>query len=1155
MALNSQTTKTTSKPKTIRPPGSNTSRVSVACDRCRKKKIRCFYDDDDKEHKPGEKRQCANCKVVGLECIFTDKLARKAFPRGYTESLEERVRELEFENKKLQKLLSLKTSSSGSGAQVASPGSIDSVMDDNPSSGKSSGTPKSNSQSPLNVPLNKENLTRFNQQHKKEVRSPNSRTKKTLGCGHLGHLHDDSCNCGYAHSIHDRPVSVAGSVDIDHGELSDDNISLYSVGASESASYTAGADDLRRRYGFNSFEQVNAPGAAAAISLQNKLRTKNFMNLANLIAASIPRSTEETLFIPTLLAKIVNVHGFNSKAPYLTARSIALLKELPNDGDKFNQYPVTFKGVNFHGLKREESIQFFRTLNLPNYLNLDLCVSVYFDTWNTIVPIFNKEIFMNNYIKFGKSRGKNFEDGGMVGFEKFGELLVIITALVLLSHERNNSFKSRNKKESSNTEVLQFYDHMIKQFITSNITSICSISSLQMVTIELLYCLTTGDLNTSYELRGRMVTMSQQLRLQRCPAAVLGYNGSNVSKLQQGERRILFWCSYSLDAFSAFILGVPRLFKDYEIECALPSSSSSDKENKDSDINMITFNNIKLSLVGKVCDSALSVMRYSRILGTIVDNIFKRNDNNLKKPSIDESACFVMENMLDSWRKTIPPTVSFNRLDVDGNFSDYDKMNNTQLTLLYLYYQAKALIYMPLMASESQNNKSSPAFISIQQATTAILTITKALSSPGHDFYYLPLPMNLPRQKARFVLLAAKSALEFTRGGALFQEAKSLITSAIQDLKDESEIKMLGCLSSDCCTCLERAVDAIFSQPHPIPLSPSPPPRLITDISKYKGITSPLRNVATANTYSEGNNQITATINVDSAVPIRSNSVNGVEGRHHLNLSHERRFSDSINGNTSSSVKTEPDSATALNDIFTNKVGYQIQTLQQQMRQPFQPIPPGMQYQRNSLRNQSTSPHSASNNSNTSSTGSFTQGYNTGVQGSQTTPDWNSNSGSSYKKLEEQQLNQNLHGLQFPGNQDMLHIFNVTQQQEVKSLNDMLQQVNIDHVHNNSEMSSASILERPQANLSGTDTQKHKETTQATDHPSSFAPGNGKSYSDLLMLNDFGVDASIGVPFDFELDGQNKRARLEVGSNKEQPDANSANNNGYPSYNNLFDWH
>ncbi|KAM4066160.1 fungal specific transcription factor [Hirsutella rhossiliensis] len=46
--------------------------------------------------------QCAN---VGFECRTSDKLSRRAFPRGYTESLEERVRQLEAEVRELKDLL------------------------------------------------------------------------------------------------------------------------------------------------------------------------------------------------------------------------------------------------------------------------------------------------------------------------------------------------------------------------------------------------------------------------------------------------------------------------------------------------------------------------------------------------------------------------------------------------------------------------------------------------------------------------------------------------------------------------------------------------------------------------------------------------------------------------------------------------------------------------------------------------------------------------------------------------------------------------------------------------------------------------------------------------------------------------------------------
>jgi len=79
--------------------GSNAqTRIAQACDRCRSKKIRC----------DGIRPSCTQCLNVGFECKTSDKLSRRAFPRGYTESLEERVRGLEAEVRELKDLLDQK---------------------------------------------------------------------------------------------------------------------------------------------------------------------------------------------------------------------------------------------------------------------------------------------------------------------------------------------------------------------------------------------------------------------------------------------------------------------------------------------------------------------------------------------------------------------------------------------------------------------------------------------------------------------------------------------------------------------------------------------------------------------------------------------------------------------------------------------------------------------------------------------------------------------------------------------------------------------------------------------------------------------------------------------------------------------------------------
>ncbi|KAK4657918.1 DNA-binding transcription factor cat8 [Podospora pseudocomata] len=81
--------------KVIKVGTSSQSRIAQACDRCRSKKIRC----------DGIRPCCSQCANVGFECRTSDKLSRRAFPRGYTESLEERVRALESEVRELKDLL------------------------------------------------------------------------------------------------------------------------------------------------------------------------------------------------------------------------------------------------------------------------------------------------------------------------------------------------------------------------------------------------------------------------------------------------------------------------------------------------------------------------------------------------------------------------------------------------------------------------------------------------------------------------------------------------------------------------------------------------------------------------------------------------------------------------------------------------------------------------------------------------------------------------------------------------------------------------------------------------------------------------------------------------------------------------------------------
>src|ERR1700722_19473429 len=102
--------------------GRNAQRhIAQACDRWRSKNI--TYENDmllrafphalrpfqyailTSTRCDGIRPCCTQCSNVGFECKTSDKLSRRAFPRGYTESLEDRVRGLEAEVRELKDLL------------------------------------------------------------------------------------------------------------------------------------------------------------------------------------------------------------------------------------------------------------------------------------------------------------------------------------------------------------------------------------------------------------------------------------------------------------------------------------------------------------------------------------------------------------------------------------------------------------------------------------------------------------------------------------------------------------------------------------------------------------------------------------------------------------------------------------------------------------------------------------------------------------------------------------------------------------------------------------------------------------------------------------------------------------------------------------------
>lgn len=693
--------------KTINAPGSSAVRVAQACDRCRAKKTKC----------DGNLPTCSTCAAVGFKCIVSDKLLRRAFPKGYTETLEERIRQLEAENSKLAGMVDLRDEQLGmlrDGEARAAP--REAPADGEAPAAAGSPSPAADSSAPS---LTSSNLHRH--------------THDTL---HL-HLHDhhDGVPCSCLDLPAARPVSVAGS-------LFDDVLHEQHAVSIPGSIMSDDSDDEWRR------DVTPAPGAFAAATAIAHMRARqpprgaarasspaaDHHLLTQLVAISIPRLTEETLCIPALLAKVGQAYGYASKAAILTANAFAALKERP---------PVPPPPA------LPADARFVRLLALPLRVDMDHLVAVYFQGPGAALPILQRDAFLKAYVEFAEG-AQNC---------KLAATLVLVASLA---------------------QRLAHHDGVVRALIqpTCAVTLACSIQLLQILALALQYSLTTGDTATCYELRGRVISMAHQLRLHRCPAAVLDAADTAAHSLRQGERRILFWCIYSLDVYSSLTLGVPRLLKDFEIECATPFAGDDDA----ADVNVLVVNNTRLLIVGKVLQFSFSITLYLKVLGGILDLIFLRYDSG-DRPS-------TREHTLECWRRQLPAALRF---DVDAGGAVDPTWLQHQLTLVLLYYHAKILIYLPVIAQHSHHHDvglsqkqrlarppgdfSSNVVLSaslVQQLALQILAILRT--------HHAPVPMCAARQQAHLALLVARGTLDYVKNGPLYQRLKLLLLDTVSAL-------------------------------------------------------------------------------------------------------------------------------------------------------------------------------------------------------------------------------------------------------------------------------------------------------------------------------------------------------------------------------------
>lgn len=401
-------------------------------------------------------------------------------------------------------------------------------------------------------------------------------------------------------------------------------------------------------------------------------------------------------------------------------------------------------------------------------LTCDKVITTYFQEWHSMYNIVDERDLLKKYEQC-------MNNGGSVDHDP---LLGVTIALVLAIGSLSTSSPA-----SANE-----YTAVWKQWFTPELQcGIPSLDTVRALNLALLYSLHVGAVNDIWHFRMMAVNASYRLGLHRCPMSLRRMTAAEpFSIAEQNARRRAFWVTYALDAFSSAALGSPRLLLNESITTKLQSCE------EDEDL--------------EPCQ--LAWMSFSRLLASIVD-AFYASAHDQKHCSYKTIIKF--EDQLETWKRELPSSLKF-ELNNGVASSTTSSPSATPVhqkspLLLMMYHYARILIHMPASAPvDVHSTKGSGSTVAALQSAKMVLQVLLYL----HQRKVLStLCINPSRLVMCLSSVVLYSAVDYSKGGALMQEAKGLVSNCLKYLQGAHEDHVPGALSPESYGWLENGCSIV----------------------------------------------------------------------------------------------------------------------------------------------------------------------------------------------------------------------------------------------------------------------------------------------------------------------------------------------------------
>ncbi|EMC99179.1 hypothetical protein BAUCODRAFT_120474 [Baudoinia panamericana UAMH 10762] len=331
----------------------------------------------------------------------------------------------------------------------------------------------------------------------------------------------------------------------------------------------------------------------------------------------------------------------------------------------------------------------------PPRLVSDQLINIFFQEWAPLFPVLHRPTFLALYEKYVAD----------------AEAVTDKTAIAQLNLVFGIATLSNGTRTSPDLESFQSqWKAAIDETLTEN-----TMGTLQALVLAQIYCVQQGDLTRLLTYKGLSTTLSARLGLHQSQKRFA------LGTLTCETRKKVFWTLYTVDSFTAVVLGLPKQLKDDDVQCEYPV---------DADDEYVTERGFQPTLPGESTklSSALALFRASRILSKVLEEVFPAKTSyelSLKKLAD-------LSDELDAWQKALPPHL---RLQFAQDKPSTGTISSRSPLLSMTYHYVRALIQRPAVCA-LLGSASSSSMLTLASSCKHMLQIVLLLEERGMRFTF-----------------------------------------------------------------------------------------------------------------------------------------------------------------------------------------------------------------------------------------------------------------------------------------------------------------------------------------------------------------------------------------------------------------------------------